>query len=58
MNQFDKQRIENALWVLEQYRDELRDVMDGIYIDGEWISPNDILYAMEQALNNLELEEE
>ena len=22
MNQFDKQRIENALWILEQYHDE------------------------------------
>lgn len=58
MNQFDKQRIANAIWVLEQYRNELYDVMEGIHIGGQWISPSDILYVMEKALNDLECEEE
>lgn len=58
MNQFDKQRIENAIWVLEQYADELYDVMIGIYINDQWISPRDVLYVLHQAKNDLEFEEE
>ena len=57
MNQFDKQRIENAIWVLEQYTDELYDVMMGIHIGDQWISPRDVLYVLHQAKNDLEFEE-
>ena len=58
MNQFDKQRIENAIWTLEQYTDELYDVMMGIHVDDQWISPRDVLYVLHQAKNDLEFEEE
>ena len=26
MNKFDKQRIENAIWILEQYKDEITEI--------------------------------
>lgn len=58
MNQFDKQRIENALWVLEKYYDELYEVMQGIHIGDTYISPNDILYVLQKAKDNLEFKEE
>lgn len=58
MNQFDKQRIENALWILEQYSDELYDIMQGIHIGDQYISPRDILFVLKETLNNLEFKEE
>ena len=58
MNQFDKQRIENALWILEQYSDELFDVMQGIHIDDIYITPNDIIFALQEAKNRMEFKEE
>jgi hypothetical protein len=58
MNQFDKQRIENALWTLEQYSNEFFEVMQGIYIDNTYISPNDILFALHEAKNRMEFKEE
>ena len=58
MNQFDKQRIENALWILEQYSDELFDVMQGIHIGDIYITPNDMLFAIQEAKNRMEFKEE
>lgn len=33
MNEFDKQRIENAIWTLEQYRDEIISRSDETKLD-------------------------
>ena len=58
MNQFDKQRIENALWTLEQYSNEFFEVMQGIHIGDNYITPNDIMFVLQEAKNNLEFKEE
>lgn len=58
MNQFDKQRIENALWILEQYSDEFFEVMQGIHIGDIYITSNDIMFALQVAKNKMEFKEE
>ena len=58
MNQYDKQRIENAIWVLQKYKTELHEVMSGIFVNGTYISPSDIFYVLDIAMNELEFEEE
>lgn len=49
MNNFDIQRIENANWVLQRYRDELEDTNANILIDGVTITPNDALKVLDLA---------
>lgn len=49
MNNFDIQRIENANWVLQRYRDELEDINANILIDGVTITPNDALKVLDLA---------
>lgn len=58
MNQFDKQRIENALWTLKRYRVELCEATREIIVNGTYISPSDIFYVLESAMSELEFEEE
>lgn len=58
MNQFDKQRIENALWTLKRYRVELCEATREIVVNGTYISPSDIFYVLESAMSELEFEEE
>ena len=50
MNNFDIQRIENANWVLQRYRDELEDTNADIVIDGVTITPSDALRVLDLAL--------
>jgi hypothetical protein len=57
MNQFDIQRIENALWVLDHYRNELQDTNVEIIIDGVSVTPWDGLKVLDLALYKLEREE-
>ena len=38
MNEFDKQRVENALWTLFQYEDELIDIAeDSAFISSQYL---------------------
>ena len=53
MNNFDIQRIENANWVLQRYRDELEDTNADIVIDGVTITPSDALRVLVLALYKL-----
>lgn len=53
MNNFDKQRIENANWILQRYRDELEDTNVYILIDGVYVTPNDALKALDLAIEKL-----
>ena len=53
MNNFDKQRIENANWILQRYRDELEDTNVYIVIEGVTITPNDALKVLDLALYEL-----
>lgn len=53
MNNFDIQRIENANWVLQRYRDELEDTNVDIVIDGVTITPSDALRVLDLALYKL-----
>ena len=57
MNKFDKQRIENALWTLLQYDDELRDVLEDVFADDKWTYARDAIEVMEQTLYKLQNEE-
>ena len=56
MNQFDIQRIENALWVLERYWNDLQDTNAYIRIDGVEITPHDALKVLDIALHTLKEE--
>ena len=56
MDQFDLQRIENALWVLQRYWDVLEDTNVDIIIDGVWITPNDGLKVLNIALDAIKEE--
>ena len=53
MNDFDKQRIENANWILQRYRDELEDTNADIVIDGVNITTNDALKILDLAVYKL-----
>lgn len=53
MNNFDKQRIENANWILQRYRDELEDTNADIVIDGVNITTNDALRILDLAVYKL-----
>ena len=53
MNNFDIQRIENANWVLQRYRDELEDTNVDIVIDRVTITPRDALRVLDLALYKL-----
>ena len=57
MNKFDKQRIENALWTLLQYNDELRDVLVDVFADDKWTYARDVIEVMNQTLYKLQNEE-
>ena len=57
MNKFDKQRIENALWTLLQYDDELCDVLEDVFADDKWTYARDVIEVMEQTLYKLQNEE-
>ena len=58
MTQYDKQRIENALWTLERYRNDLQETDVEIIIDGVSVTPWDALKVLDRALYKLEQEEE
>ena len=53
MNNFDIQRIENANWILQRYRDELEDTNADVVIDGVTITPSDALRVLDLALYEL-----
>ncbi len=53
MNDFDKQRIENANWILQRYCDELEDTNEYIIINGVTITPNDALKVLDLAIYKL-----
>lgn len=53
MNIFDKQRIENANWTIQRYRDELEDTNVYVIIDGIYITPNDALKVLDLAVYEL-----
>ena len=53
MNNFDKQRIENAIWTLERYRNELIDTNVDILIDGIYVNVSDALKVLDLALYEL-----
>ena len=53
MNNFDKQRIENANWILQRYCDELEDTNAYIVIDGVNITTNDALKILDLAVYKL-----
>ena len=58
MNQYDLQRIENAMWILERYRNELQDTKAEIIVDGASITPWDALNVLDLVLYKLEQKEE
>ena len=49
MTQYDKQRIENALWTLERYRNELQETDVDIIVDGASVTPWDALKVLDLA---------
>lgn len=53
MNDFDKQRIENANWVLQMYCDKLEDTEAFIVVNGEYITPIDALRVLDLAVYKL-----
>lgn len=53
MNDFDMQRIENANWILQRYRDELDDTNADTVIDGVTITTNDALRILDLAVCKL-----
>ncbi|MBQ2389290.1 MAG: hypothetical protein II305_04465 [Clostridia bacterium] len=53
MNDFDKQRIENANWIIQRYRDELEDTNAYIVIDGVYATTNDALRILDLAVYKL-----
>ena len=53
MNNFDKQRIENANWILQKYYNELEDTNAYIVIDGVYITPKDALKVLDLAIYKL-----
>lgn len=53
MNNFDKQRIENANWILQKYYSELEDTNVYIVINGVYITPNDALKVLDLAIYKL-----
>lgn len=53
MNDFDIQRIENANWILQRYRDELDDTNADTVIDGVRITTNDALRILDLAVYEL-----
>lgn len=57
MNQFDKQRIENALWVLLQYGYKLYDILEDVWQDDKWTYARDVIAVMEATYNKLQEEE-
>lgn len=53
MNYFDKQRIENANWILQRYCGELEDAKADIVVDGVYITTNDALRILDLAVYKL-----
>ena len=53
INIFDKQRIENANWTIQKYRDELENTNAYTLIDGIYITPNDALKVLDLAVYKL-----
>ena len=53
MTPFDKQRIENAIWTLERYREELDDLDAETIVDGVWFNVSDALRVLDLALYKL-----
>ena len=53
MNNFDKQRIENANWILQRYCDELEDTNEYVVIDGVYVTTNDALRILDLAVYKL-----
>ena len=53
MNNFDVQRVENAIWTLEQYRNKLIDTDVDIIVDGVSIGVSDALKVLDYVLYEL-----
>ena len=53
MNDFDKQRIENANWVLQMYSNTLEDTEEFIVVNGEYITVYDALKILDLAVYKL-----
>lgn len=56
MNKHDIQRIENALWVLKMYADELYYTCVAMYKEGVKITPYDGLEILNMAFDELKEE--
>ena len=56
MNQFDIQRVENALWTLEKYWENLQDTNADMCRDGVWFDTSDALRVLDLALDTLKEE--
>lgn len=53
MTQYDKQRIENAIWTLEKYSEQLEDLDAEILINDVWFNVSDALKVLDLALYKL-----
>ena len=53
MTSYDKQRIENAIWTLERYSEELKDTEVEIPIDGVYVNTSDALRVLDLALYSI-----
>lgn len=53
MNDFDKQRIENANWIIQRYHNELEDTNAFIVVNGKYITTNDALRILDLAVYKL-----
>lgn len=53
MTQYDKQRIENALWTLRQYSVELQSTKAAITVEGVHINTFNALRVLDLALYKL-----
>ena len=58
MNQYDIQRIENALWVLGKYYNELQETCAYDIIDGVRVTPWEALKILDSALYILTQQED
>ena len=53
MTPYDKQRIENAIWTLEKYSEELDDLDAEILVNEVWFDVSDALKVLDLALYKL-----
>lgn len=53
MTPYDKQRIENAIWTLQKYSEQLEDLDVEILINDVWLGIPDALKVLDLALYKL-----